>query len=142
MMRYHFRLFRDVTWHSHRSQEDAFRDVSPYNYMGSMDVNPAGKVYDELSQMFLDADGHWSQVSSGTYWQIRESILVASQVPGAHTTRTCPCAYGFSTFVLDELKQSLYLAATIFHPHHPEQAQLRFSRSLLSAPYSCFVHVA
>ena len=57
MMRYHFRLFRDVTWHSHRRQPDAFRDVSPYSYMGSMDVNPAGKVYDELSQMFLDAEG-------------------------------------------------------------------------------------
>ena len=57
MMRYHFRLFRDVTWHSHRRQPDAFRDVSPYNYMGSMDVNPAGKVYDELSQMLLGAEG-------------------------------------------------------------------------------------
>ncbi len=56
-MRYHFRLLRDVTWHSHRRQQDAFRDVSPYNYMGSMDVNPAGKVYDELIQMFLDDEG-------------------------------------------------------------------------------------
>ena len=57
MMRYHFRLLRDVTWHSQRRQPDAFRDVSPYNYMGSMDVNPAGKVYDELSHMALDLAG-------------------------------------------------------------------------------------
>ncbi len=49
-------MFRDVTWHSHRRQPDAVRDASPYNYMGSMVVSPAGKVYDELNQMFLGVE--------------------------------------------------------------------------------------
>ena len=137
MMRYHFRLFRDVTWHSHRRQQDAFRDVSPYNYMGSMDVNPAGKVYDELSQMFLDAEG-----TGAKHLLILTGIFEkASSWPrkylGLIRQGLVPALTAFSTLVMDELKQHPYLAAEIFHSDHTEEARLHFTRKLFAAPDCC-----
>ena len=137
MMRYHFRLFRDVTWHSHRRQPDAFRDVSPYNYMGSMDVNPAGKVYDELSQMFLDAEGTGAKyllILTGRFgkassWPRKYLGLIRQGLVLALTA--------FSIVAMDEVVLYPYLAADIFNPDHTEQTRLDYARGLSAAPDCC-----
>ncbi len=114
-----------------------FRDVSPFKYMGSMDVNPAGKVYDELSQMFLDAEGTGARYlliftdrfGRASSWPRKYMGLIRQGLVLAPTA--------FSTLAMDDLKQYPYLAAEIFHPYHTEEARLHCTRELFAAPDCC-----